>query len=139
MWVYTPEVESDPIGLNPNRNIVHSSMYQSLRINLPRELMGFQDYPFVAKEEDDEERDPRRFPGHTEVLNYLNGFAREFGISEMVRFGNEVVFVGLVEGGKWKVKSKSKRGEDVEEIYDAVVVCNGHHTEPRVAQIPGMD
>ncbi|XP_062026117.1 flavin-containing monooxygenase FMO GS-OX-like 4 isoform X1 [Rosa rugosa] len=137
-WVYTPEVESDPIGLHPNRNIVHSSMYQSLRTNLPREVMGFRDYPFVVKE-GDEERDPRRFPGHREVLKYLNDYATEFGIYEVVRFESEVVSVGLVEGGKWKVKSKSKRGEVVEEISDAVVLCNGHHTEPRVAQISGID
>ncbi|PQQ04781.1 flavin-containing monooxygenase FMO GS-OX-like 4 [Prunus yedoensis var. nudiflora] len=66
-------------------------MYQSLRTNLPREAMGFRDYPFVAIEED-EERDPRRYPSHRE-----------------------------------------------DEIFDAVVVCNGHHTEPRVAQIPGIN
>ncbi|VVA32827.1 PREDICTED: flavin-containing monooxygenase [Prunus dulcis] len=138
-WVYTPNVESDPIGLDPNRTGVHSSMYQSLRTNLPREAMGFRDYPFVAIEED-EERDPRRYPGHREVLMYLKDFAIEFGVSEIVRFETEVVFVGLVEGGKWKVKSKSKRGEVVEdEIFDAVVVCNGHHTEPCVAQIPGIN
>ncbi|XP_061988846.1 flavin-containing monooxygenase FMO GS-OX-like 4 [Rosa rugosa] len=136
-WVYTPEVESDPIGLHPNRTVVHSSMYQSLRTNLPREIMGFRDYPFAAKEQDGD-GDPRRFPGHREVLKYLNGFAKDFGICEIVRFESEVVFVGLVEGGKWKVKSKRKRGEDLEEVYDAVVVCNGHFTEPRVAQIPGI-
>ncbi|XP_050376654.1 flavin-containing monooxygenase FMO GS-OX-like 4 [Argentina anserina] len=136
-WVYTPEVESDPIGINPDRAMVHSSMYQSLRTNLPREVMGFRDFPFVVKE-GDEERDPRTFPGHREVLMYLKEFAEVFGICEMVRFESEVVFVGLVEGGKWKVKSKSKRSEIVEEIYDAVVVCNGHHTKPRLAQISGI-
>ncbi|XP_024175049.2 flavin-containing monooxygenase FMO GS-OX-like 3 [Rosa chinensis] len=137
-WVYTPEVESDPIGLHPNRTIVHSSMYQSLRTNLLREIMGFRDYPFAAKEED-EERDPRRFPGHREVLKYLNDFAGEFGICEMVRFETEVVFVGLVEGGKWIVKSKSKTSDEgLEEIYDAVVVCCGHYTQPRVAEISGI-
>ncbi|XP_004299651.1 PREDICTED: flavin-containing monooxygenase FMO GS-OX-like 3-like [Fragaria vesca subsp. vesca] len=137
-WVYTPEVESDPIGLHPNRTIVHSSIYQSLRTNLPREIMGFRDYPFAVKEED-EGRDPRRFPGHREVLMYLNDFAGEYGISEMVRFETEVVFVGLVEGGKWMVKSKRKTSDEgLEEIYDAVVVCCGHYTKPRVAEIPGI-
>ncbi|XP_062026007.1 flavin-containing monooxygenase FMO GS-OX-like 2 [Rosa rugosa] len=137
-WVYTPEVESDPIGLYPNRTIVHSSMYQSLRTNLPREIMGFRNYPFAAKGED-EERDPRRFPGHREVLKYLNDFAGEFGICEMVRFETEVVFVGLVEGGKWMVKFKSKTSDEgLEEIYDAVVVCCGHYTQPRVAEISGI-
>lgn len=63
--------------------------------------------------------------------------AIEFGISEMVRFETEVVLVVLGDGGKWKVKSRSRRGEDFEEVYDAVVVCCGHYTKPRVAEIPG--
>ena len=137
-WIYTPKVESDPIGLDPRRAVVHSSLYQSLRTNLPREVMGFRDFPFVAKKDDEtNERDPRRFPGHKEVLLYLKDFSREFGIGELVRFETEVEYVGLVDGGKWKVRSK-KRGElGVDEIYDAVVVCNGHYTEPRIAEIPG--
>ncbi|PON94701.1 Flavin monooxygenase FMO [Trema orientale] len=139
-WVYTPKVESDPIGLDPRRTVVHSSLYQSLRTNLPREVMGFRDFPFVAKRDDEKNvRDPRRFPGHREVLLYLKDFSREFGIGELVRFETEVEYVGLVDGGKWKVRSK-KRGElGVDEIYDAVVVCNGHYTEPRIAEIPGVD
>ncbi|XP_042950511.1 flavin-containing monooxygenase FMO GS-OX-like 4 isoform X2 [Carya illinoinensis] len=141
IWVYTPNVESDPLGLDPTRTTVHCSLYNCLRTNLPREAMGYVDYPFVSKEDPD--RDPRRFPGHREVLMYLKDFALEFGIGEMVRFETEVVCVRLVEGSKskWKVKSK-KRGKDdvtLEEIFDAVVVCNGHYTEPRIAEIPGMN
>jgi cation diffusion facilitator CzcD-associated flavoprotein CzcO len=109
--------------------------------------MGFKDYPFIAK--NDKKRDQRRFPGHREVLLYLQDFASEFGIEEMVRFDTEVVHVGPVEDniGKWIVRSKRKISDDDrevsfgfdvdEEIYDAVVICNGHYTEPRIAQIPG--
>ncbi|KAF2325526.1 hypothetical protein GH714_029845 [Hevea brasiliensis] len=61
--------------------------------------MGFMDFPFVAQEEG-ETRDPRRFPGHREVLLYLQDFARKFRIEELI---------------------------------------SGHHTEPRIAEIPGVD
>ncbi|KAJ7944767.1 Flavin-containing monooxygenase [Quillaja saponaria] len=136
-WVYTPKVESDPLGLDPNRAVVVSSLYKSLRTNLPRECMGFRDFPFVTR--DGKDRDPRRFPGHWEVLMYLQDFATEFGITELVRFETEVVSVGLAEGGKWKVKSKSRDRIGADEIYDAVVVSNGHFTEPRIADIPGIN
>lgn len=136
-WVYTPAVESDLLGVDPSRRTVHTSLYHSLRTNLPRESMGFRDYPFVFK--DDADRDPRRFPGHREVLAYLKDFTREFGIGELVRFDSEVARVRIVEGSKWEVKS-FERGKDetvLGEIFDAVVVCNGHYTEPRIAEIPG--
>ncbi|XP_024030550.1 flavin-containing monooxygenase FMO GS-OX-like 4 [Morus notabilis] len=141
-WVYTPKVESDPLGLDPRRTMVCSSLYKSLRTNLPREVMGFRDFPFVAKN-DDVERDPRRFPGHREVLMYLKDFAEEFGIEKLVRFQTQVVYVGVVESGnKWKVRSKKRSGDnevELDEIFDAVVVCNGHFSEPRIAEIPGIE
>ncbi|ONH89624.1 hypothetical protein PRUPE_8G005000 [Prunus persica] len=59
-WVSTPKVESDPLGLHPDRTTVHSSMHQSIRTNLPRESMGFKDYPFVAKEEDEKKKRPEK-------------------------------------------------------------------------------
>lgn len=138
-WVYTPDTESDPVGTDPTREIVHSSLYSSLRVNLPREVMGFRDYPFVVKKRPGS--DPRRYPGHREVLDYLNDFAVEFGINGVVRFGVEVGYVGKMENGKWKVSSRKRKNDDGvfsnEEEYDAVVICNGHYTEPRIADIPG--
>ncbi|KAK4557925.1 hypothetical protein RGQ29_007602 [Quercus rubra] len=137
LWVYTPNVESDQIGLDPTRTTVHSSVYHSLRTNLPRDSMGFSDYPFVAK--DDPDRDPRLFPGHREVMMYLQDFAREFGIDELVRLETEVVRVRFVEEEeKWKIKSK-QRHKEMDEIFDAVVVCNGHYTQPLVSHVPGIN
>ncbi|KMT16342.1 hypothetical protein BVRB_3g054890 [Beta vulgaris subsp. vulgaris] len=140
-WVYSPEVESDPLGLDPTRKIVHSSLYASLRTNLPREVMGFRDYPFVPSGKAD--RDSRRFVTHQEVLRYLEDFARDFGLNEFFRYETEVRHVRLEADGKWMVKYRrlgGDEGDEVDEAYDAVVVCNGHYTEPRVADdIPGID
>ncbi|XP_078448105.1 flavin-containing monooxygenase FMO GS-OX-like 4 isoform X2 [Wolffia australiana] len=140
-WLYDREVESDPLGLDSSREIVHSSLYASLRTNLPRECMGFLDYPFAAKS--GEGRDPRRFPGHAEVLRYLEDFAEEFDLVGMVRLGTEVVRVARDELGRWAVRSRRASQEKdeglTEEVYDGVVVCNGHYTEPRIAEIPGIE
>ncbi|KAL9663683.1 hypothetical protein QQ045_019074 [Rhodiola kirilowii] len=135
-WVYDPNVESDPICQDPFRTMIHSSLYDSLRTNLPRESMGFRDFPFVAK--DGAGRDPRRFPGHKEVLRYLEDFCDEFGIGEMIRFESEVRYVGLGEGGKWRLRILEKRSGEFEEVFDAVVVCNGHYAEPKIAKISGI-
>ena len=140
-WAYDPRVEPDPLGLDPGREIVHSSLYQSLRVNLPRRLMGFLDYPFT------ERKDPREFPGHEEMLLYLEDFAKDFGLVELVRFEHEVVRVERVDevSHEWVVESRTRRSEsekeeeeEKEEVFEAVVVCNGHHTEPRIAHFPGL-
>ncbi|KAK6142951.1 hypothetical protein DH2020_023299 [Rehmannia glutinosa] len=132
-WVYDPRVESDPLGLDLNREIVHSSLYRSLCTNLPRQLMGFLDYPFAIREYGDSST----FPGHEEVLEFLNEFAREFGLVELIRFQTEVVQVDL-RNDQWIVGSIANKVSS-DEVFDAVVVCVGHHTQPRLADFPGIE
>jgi len=140
-WIYTDHIEPDPLSVDPTRSVVHSSVYGSLRTNLPRECMGYRDFPFVIRSDVSESRDPRRFPSHGEVLAYLQDFAKEFAIEEMIRFDTAVVKVAPAaeEGsGKWRIESTEKEKKVLrDEIYDAVVVCNGHYIEPRHAEIPG--
>lgn len=99
--------------------------------------MSFREYPFIAKKTG--QRDPRRFPGHGEVLEYLKEYCSEFGIGELVRFETEVSRVWRKGNGKWEVSScKRNVGKNIiSEAFDAVVVCNGHFSEPRIAHIPG--
>ncbi|XP_011090332.1 flavin-containing monooxygenase FMO GS-OX-like 2 [Sesamum indicum] len=135
-WVYDPRVESDPLGLDPDREVVHGSLYPSLRTNIPRQLMGFSDYPFGSRKNGDS----RTFPGHEEVLNFLIEFAEEFGLVELIRFNTEVVRVERVgsRNDEWVVEFRTGQS-DSEEVFDAVVVCNGHHTQPRLAHLPGIE
>ncbi|KAK4411257.1 Flavin-containing monooxygenase FMO GS-OX-like 7 [Sesamum angolense] len=135
-WVYDPRVESDPLGLDPDREVVHGSLYPSLRTNIPRQLLGFSDYPFGSRKNGD----LRIFPGHQEMLNFLNEFAEEFGLVELIRFNTEVVRVERVGSriDEWVVESRTGH-KYCEEIFDAVVVCNGHHTQPRLAHFRGIE
>ncbi|KAL3738002.1 hypothetical protein ACJRO7_019521 [Eucalyptus globulus] len=146
-WVYTSSTETDPLGIDPARAVVHSSLYKSLRTNLPREVMGFSNYLFLPRV--DGPGDLSRSPSHEEVLVYLEDLATEFRLEEMLRFEKEIIEVRMVEkDGKWKVRWRMRNGSGngggggggkEEEVFDAVVVCNGHYTEPRIAEIPGID
>ncbi|KAG5522769.1 hypothetical protein RHGRI_034797 [Rhododendron griersonianum] len=137
-WLYDPNVEvEDPLGRETSLN-VHSSIYASLRLTSPREIMGFTDFPFLVKKG----RDMRRFPGHGELLMYLSDFCAFFGLREMIRFNTKVEYVGMLDYGefgkdlRWVVRSKEKKCEKmVEEVFDAVVVATGHYSKPRLPSI----
>ncbi|KAL3497454.1 hypothetical protein ACH5RR_040186 [Cinchona calisaya] len=73
--------------------------------------MGFRAYPFVEKK--GTHKDPKRFPGHKEVLEHLKDF--------------------LVRSRK---RGENDDQENLDEVFDAVVVCNGHYTKPRPVEIP---
>ncbi|KAK5783401.1 hypothetical protein PVK06_037909 [Gossypium arboreum] len=131
IWLFNSRVDTDLLGLDLNREIVHSSLYRSLRVNLPRQIMGFMDYPFMKKECGD----PRTFPG----------FCPGLWVDGLIRFGHEVVRVELTDEArhKWVVESRTRetesRWESKEEVFEAVVICNGKHTEPKIVEFPGRD
>ncbi|XP_043704653.1 flavin-containing monooxygenase FMO GS-OX-like 9 [Telopea speciosissima] len=141
-WLYEPKVENqDPLGRGSTLE-VHGSVYASLRLASPREIMGYTDFPFVAKKGSD----MRRFPGHRELFLYLKDFCDWFGLREMIKFNTRVEYVGMVDSSmfgkdiKWFVRSKDNKSETVmEEEFDAVVVATGHYSQPRLPTIKGMD
>eukprot|EP00892_Ulva_mutabilis_P007447 jgi/Ulvmu1/5074/UM021_0091.1 len=164
VWVLDENTESDPLGKDPSRTIVHSSMYDSLRVNLPRELMGFSDFPFLPKFMKGRSQDARRFPHHTEVRWYLEAFADHFGIRDAIHFNTRVNSIQPIRGttssasdgatpgcshpsARWEVRvapalqrgaSCSAAGSTMG-VYDAVMVCNGHYSAPRTPDFPGLD
>ena len=130
VWVYSDETEADPSG-QTRVSKVHSSLYESLRTNIPRDLMAFSDFTFDSKGGGDD-RWPR-FPHHSCVRYYLEKFAEHFDIEPLVRFDTPVVSVRR-EAGNWIVRTNVDSTD-----FDAVIVCNGHYTRPRVPDIAGLE
>jgi cation diffusion facilitator CzcD-associated flavoprotein CzcO len=142
LWVYDPKVDSDLLGVEPHRKRVHSSVYASLRTNLPREVMSFIDFPFFTQKG----RDQRCYPSHKEVALYLEDFAKQFDLFRVIQFGTSVEHVELVTMDstgeqQWRVITTKRIDGVVDEVkeewFDAVVVCSGHYSEPKIANIPG--
>ncbi|KAJ0759012.1 putative flavin monooxygenase, FAD/NAD(P)-binding domain superfamily [Helianthus annuus] len=135
-WAYDARVESDLLGIDPNRDVVHSSLYKSLKTNLPRELMSFTDFKFDEKVYGG----PGMYAGHEEVLKFLNDFAMHFELIELIRFKTLVTRVEVVDLDitDFVVESNTD-GVNYVEVFDAVVVCTGRNTQPRLAtDIPGI-
>jgi cation diffusion facilitator CzcD-associated flavoprotein CzcO len=156
-WLYDPRTDGDdPLGAKAPVK-VHGSMYASVRLLSPRECMGFSDFQFVpVPGAAAAGRDARRFPGRREVYCYLKDFCAAFGLADAVRLNTRVVRVAMAPqktpregeacGGnvKWLVRSvhvDPDGGEDgvaVQEVFDAVVVANGHYSQPRLPKIQGI-
>ena len=113
--------KSDRVGGNwvfGNRNGM-SSAYRTLHINTSRERMEYSDFPMP--------KDFPDFPHHSHIARYFDDYVEHFGLREHIRFETGVEHAGRGEDGVWEVRVE---GGDVHE-YDAVMVANGHHWDPR--------
>jgi cation diffusion facilitator CzcD-associated flavoprotein CzcO len=107
---------------NPNG---HSSAYESLHIDTSKHQLSFRDFPMPDDYAD--------FPHHTQIKDYLEAYAEAFGLKERISFRNGVEHAERLPSGGWTVRTQD--GE--ERAFDALVVANGHHWDPRLPAFPG--
>jgi len=105
-----------------------SSAYASLFINTSRRMMAYATYPMPADYPD--------YPHHTQIAAYFDDYVDHFGFRDRIRFNAEVARVAPVEGG-WLVNLS----DGTSEVYDSVMVANGHHWNPKYPDppFPGQD
>jgi dimethylaniline monooxygenase (N-oxide forming) len=122
---------SDEVGGNwafGNANGM-SSAYRSLHINTSRERMEYSDFPMP--------KDWPDFCHHALIKQYFNDYVDHFGIRDRITFSTAVKRAARGPDGVWEVALST--GET--RRYDAVVVANGHHWDPRWPEpaFPGAD
>ncbi|SUA72926.1 Phenylacetone monooxygenase [Nocardia otitidiscaviarum] len=118
---------SDEVGgnwyfKNPNGM---SACYQSLHIDTSKFRLAFEDYPAPAEWPD--------FPHHSQLHRYFRDYVDHFGLRDRIIFNTKVIDARRDADGLWTVTTDTGRTE----VYDAVVVCNGHHWDPRMPDYPG--
>jgi cation diffusion facilitator CzcD-associated flavoprotein CzcO len=124
---YTCFETSDRIGGNwafgnPNG---HSSAYRSLHIDTSKHRLSFKDFPMPEDYPD--------FPHHTQIKAYLEAYAEAFALKDRIEFENGVLHADRLPGGGWELDLQS--GE--RRRFELLVVANGHHWDPRMAEFPG--
>ena len=88
---------SDPSDPPTSAPHPHAVVYASLRTNLPRELMGYLDFPFTPDVMGSKSVDPRRFPTHAEVRAYLDAYAERHALHRHWSLETEVLAVEPVD------------------------------------------
>ena len=118
--------KSDQVGGNwvfGNRNGM-SAAYRDLFINVSRERMAYADYPMPSSYPD--------FPHHTHIKEYFDNYVDHFGLRDEIEFETSVEHVERREDGVWEVAIERAGGGGREtREYDALIVANGHHWDPR--------
>ncbi|UAK35147.1 NAD(P)-binding domain-containing protein [Nocardia asteroides] len=118
---------SDDVGgnwyfKNPNGM---SACYQSLHIDTSKFRLAFEDYPAPDEWPD--------FPHHSQLFQYFRDYVDHFGIRERIVFNTKVTAAERGADGRWLITTSEGRTTD----YDALIVCNGHHWDPRIPDYPG--
>ncbi|HEV7771967.1 MAG TPA: NAD(P)-binding domain-containing protein [Conexibacter sp.] len=118
--------KSDRIGGNwvfGNKNGM-SSAYRSLHINTSRERMEYTDFPMPKSYPD--------FPHHSQIAAYFDAYVDHFGFRDSIQFETGVEHAAREADGTWTIALDT--GET--RRYDALVVANGHHWDPRWPEPP---
>ena len=118
---------SDEVGGNwyfQNPNGV-SSAYRSLHIDISKPSISFRDFPMPDRYPD--------YPHHTHIFEWLRDYAEAFALRERIRFNTRVMRAERGPQGGWTITLDD--GE--QHAFDALLVCNGHHWDPRLPDFPG--
>jgi hypothetical protein len=106
-----------------------SSAYRSLFINTSRQMMEYASYPMPEDLPD--------YPHHTQIARYFDDYVDHFGFRDRIRFRTDVRLVAPEGRGRWQVTLEDGSAR----MYDAVMVANGHHWDPKFPEppFPGQD
>ncbi|CAG9821332.1 unnamed protein product [Phaedon cochleariae] len=126
-WIYTDDVGTDRFGYP-----VYSAMYKGLRTNLPKEVMGFPDFPIPEQN--------KSYLTQAEILDFLNLYADRYNLRNFIKFNSIVSEIRPLSTNSWQLTYIQKpTHEKTTATYDAVMVCNGHYNDPVVPEIPGEE
>uniref|UniRef100_A0A8C9NNX6 Flavin-containing monooxygenase n=1 Tax=Serinus canaria TaxID=9135 RepID=A0A8C9NNX6_SERCA len=113
-----------------------ASIYRSVIINTSKEMMCFSDFPI-----------PEDFPNYmhnSKIMEYFRMYAQHFDLLRHIRFRTSVCRVSkrpdFASSGQWEVVTESE-GKQEAAIFDAVLVCSGHHTNAHLplSSFPGLE
>ncbi len=99
-----------------------SACYDTLEINTSCPRMAYSDFPMPE--------DYPPYARHDQVRAYFEQYVDHFGFRDTITFHTTVEHVSRRGDGRWDVRVSGPDGTETR-TYDAVLVANGHHWDPR--------
>lgn len=115
-WIFSPRLS-------------HSSVFETTHIISSKRHSNYDDYPMPAHYPD--------YPSHKQMLDYFQSYARDFGVTPHIRFNTDVQRIERGEGTTWRVTVQDADGNITTNVFDYVMVANGHHWNPQMPSYPG--
>lgn len=128
LWVYTEEVWP---------KMKEMCVFDSVVTNATKETSCFSDFPM-----------PQHYPPFPDrhlFLEYIQEYAKHFGLTKHVIFGTTVLEVERLPAKenfteKWKITSQTKDTlERNEYLFDYVILASGYTRQAVFPDIPGLD
>lgn len=114
-----------------NEEESHSSVFETTHIISSKTLSQYEDFTF-----DDFEKGIPDYPSHDQLRRYFQAYARKFNLYPHIQFRTLVKHCRLNAEGQWEV-TFVREGAESTEVFSHLVVCNGHHWQPRYPKYPG--
>lgn len=106
----------------------HSSVYETTHIISSKRWSEFDDFPMPEDYPD--------YPSHQQLLRYFQSYTEHFNLTGFIRFNCHVLQVTLIKEQQWEVIFSDAKGRH-SEVFDYLLVANGHHWDPVMPQYPG--
>ncbi|XP_056379206.1 flavin-containing monooxygenase 3-like isoform X3 [Hyla sarda] len=104
-----------------------ASIYRSVFTNACKEMMCYPDFPIPD--------DYPNFMHNAVFLEYLKLYAKHFDLLRHIKFKTTVIRIqkrlDFATTGQWDVVTEHD-GKQKSSIFDAVLVCTGHHVYPNL-------
>ena len=123
--------KNDKVGGNWvfNAKTGHSSVYENTHIISSKRLSEYENFPMPDSYPD--------YPNHRQVQAYFEQYAKHFDLCAKIRFEHTVEHVQREESGSFRVRYHDAAGSVQTELFDALMVANGHHWDPKFPAYPG--
>ncbi|XP_078417718.1 flavin-containing monooxygenase 5-like isoform X3 [Cetorhinus maximus] len=124
-------------NLQENVTDGRASIYKSLIVNTSKEMMCFSDFPV-----------PEDYPNYmhnSRILDYFRFYAKHFNLLKYVQFKTSVCSItkraDFSSTGQWDVVTIDGEGNSESTIFDAILICTGHHVNPHLPldSFPGIE
>ncbi len=103
----------------------HCGVYQGVHLNSSKRSTEFGDFAMPDNYP--------MFPSAEQTRKYIEAYARAKGLEPRIRFNTMVERAEPLKDDRWQITFAS----GARAVYKGVIVCNGHHWDPRMPKLPG--